>query len=204
MINKSELMTFAWTIAKQDLWSRRLPQSDLTKIFPSALRSAWAELKRRAAIAAKRATQAPRPAADLWAEIQNLENTDTLCHAGMAKLSELKAAYSEAKTREDEEAAKTAMEAKRDLIASAKGQFCTVTFIKKDGSERQVRVQPAKLKFLTKGDLASESAQRAAETRAQRHPNLLPVWDTDKAAPHLVNLATVSRIAVAGQVHIFA
>lgn len=29
------------------------------------------------------------------------------------------------------------------LVASAKGQFCSVTFIKKDGSERLMNIQPA-------------------------------------------------------------
>ena len=90
------------------------------------------------------------------------------------------------------------------LIASAGGRFCAVTFTKKDGSERVMRVQPAKLRHHVKGDAATDAGKRATATRAQRHPNLMPVWDAEKDAPRSVNLATVSRIAVNGQVHSFA
>jgi len=49
----------------------------------------------------------------------------------------------------------------RDLIRSVQGRFASVTFIKKDGSMREMRVRPAKLKYHVKGHLASPSAQRA-------------------------------------------
>lgn len=93
---------------------------------------------------------------------------------------------------------------KRDLIASAGGRFCGVTFTKKDGTERRMQVQPAALDLRVKGDAASERAKRATLTREARHPHLLPVWDVRARAPRSINLATVSRIAVDGQVHRFA
>ena len=92
---------------------------------------------------------------------------------------------------------------KRDLIASAGGRFCGVTFTKKDGTERRMQVQPAALRLREKGDATSDRAQRATHTRQERHPHLLPVWDVRARAPRSITLRTVSRIAVDGQVHRF-
>ncbi|TNC74185.1 hypothetical protein [Rubellimicrobium roseum] len=92
---------------------------------------------------------------------------------------------------------------KRDLLASAGGRFCGVTFVKTDGTERQMQVQPAALGPRLKGEAASERARRAARTREMRHPHLLPVWDVRAGAPRSINLRTVSRIAVDGRVHRF-
>ena len=203
-INRSEIFSFAWTLARQELFSRRLPATKLREVFPDTLRRAWAEMKRRAVIAAKLAKQALRPSAELWEEIQNLENRTTLGHEGINRLSELRRAFHASTKREAEEQAKAEMEAKRRMIAAAKGRFVSVTFTKKDGSERVMRVQPATLKYHLKGDSASESARKAAQTRAERHPHLMPVWDADKAAARSVNLATISRIAVDGAVHEYA
>jgi hypothetical protein len=94
--------------------------------------------------------------------------------------------------------------AKRDLIASAGGRFCAVTFTKKDGSLRKMQVQPAALRLRVKGETAGEAARQAALTRQERHPHLLPVWDIRARAPRSINLRTVSRIAVDGEVHRFA
>ena len=202
-LDRSEVFTFAWRIARQELWSRRLPSSELRSLFPNALRKAWAEMKRRTEIAAKRAAQALRPSPAIWADIQNLENRSTLGHEGINRLAELRTAYHAAREREAEEKARAEMEAKRKMIAAARGRFVFVTFTKKDGSERQMRIQPATLKRHLKGDTASESARRAAQTRAERHSNLMPVWDAEARAPRSVNLATISRIAMDGQVHEF-
>lgn len=117
--------------------------------------------------------------------------------------SVLNATAQATKEREAEEKTAAALTEKRELIESAGGRFASVVFTKKDGSRRQMRVQPAKLKYHVKGDAASEPAQRAVETRKARHPNLLPVWDVEASAPRSVNLATVSRIAVNGAVHEF-
>jgi ribosomal protein S12 methylthiotransferase accessory factor YcaO len=94
--------------------------------------------------------------------------------------------------------------AKRALLEAAGGRFCAVTFRKKDGTERRMQVQPATLRTRLRGDAASEAARRATRTREARHPHLLPVWDVRARAPRSINLATVSRIAVDGQVHRFA
>lgn len=87
----------------------------------------------------------------------------------------------------------------KSLIESAKGQFCSVTFIKKDGTRRVMTIQPAKLKFEVKGPDGSESHRRGAETRASTHPNLFPVWSVDSKGIRSINLDTVESIKVGGK-----
>ncbi|MEP5761146.1 MAG: hypothetical protein ABJ327_17890 [Litoreibacter sp.] len=92
---------------------------------------------------------------------------------------------------------------KRELIESAKGRFCSVTFIKVDGSERTMKVQPAALKFKVKGDAASDSAKKATINRKVRHPHLMPVWEIDSKVVRSVNLATVTMIVFDGLAHVY-
>lgn len=89
------------------------------------------------------------------------------------------------------------------LINSSKGQFCSVVFVKKDGSLRTMQIQPAKLKFEVKGDSACDSAKKATATRQANHPNLMPVWSVDAKAIRSVNLDTVESITVKGIRHTF-
>lgn len=88
-------------------------------------------------------------------------------------------------------------------ICDPLGRICSVTFTKKDGTERRMRVQPAALKFLVKSDHASQAGRKAAETRAARHPNLLPVYDVEAQAIRSINLNSATRAAACGQVHTF-
>ncbi|QDL91009.1 hypothetical protein FDP22_03930 [Paroceanicella profunda] len=90
------------------------------------------------------------------------------------------------------------------LIHSAGGRFCAVRFVKKDGTLRTMRIQPATLARHVAGPSASERAQKAFATRKERHPNLLPVWDAAKAACRSVNLATVQSITVNGRTSFYA
>lgn len=83
------------------------------------------------------------------------------------------------------------------------GRFCVVTFTKKDGSKRIIKVQPAALKAHVKGEDASEAGRKAAATRAARPPHLLPAYDVEAQAIRSVNLNTVERIAARGQEHSF-
>ncbi len=87
----------------------------------------------------------------------------------------------------------------RGLVKSAGSRFMSITFIKKDGSERLMQIQPMGLAKHVKGDKASESAQRAVATRATNNPNLLNVWDVHKKAARSVNMDTVLRLVIAGQ-----
>ena len=90
-INRKELFSLAWTIARQEQWSRRLPS--LRGVFGDALSQAWREMKRRIELAAMRPTPTPRPAADLMVGILDLENRDRLRGADLERLSSLRAEY---------------------------------------------------------------------------------------------------------------
>ncbi|MEO0894203.1 MAG: hypothetical protein AAFY35_16500 [Pseudomonadota bacterium] len=176
MFNKSSIMTRAWEIVRNNFGGNVTRHT-----LRLALQDAWFEAK----AAIKRATESD--------EVRTLKEA-ILCIECKSRLTERD--YEELRSLR----AALGIAQKRALIESAKGRFASVVFIKKDGSQREMRVQPAKLKFHVKGSAASEAAQLAVETRKARHPHLLPVWDVEASAPRSVNLATVSRIAVDGAV----
>lgn len=92
----------------------------------------------------------------------------------------------------------------RALIASAQGRFCSVTFIKKDGSERIMNIQPARItKAIKDPDEVSAIDKQRTETRRVNNPHLLPVWDNAKQAIRSVNLDTVTEIKVDGDVYAY-
>ncbi len=192
-MNRTEIMTAAWKGTREQM-RMGYAAHQLREVFAYCLRRAWAAAKATAALLA-------RSAASLWAEVQDMENRDRLGFHGIERLGQLRRAYYDAKAREDAEAeaqAQADIEEKRNLIRSAQGRFAAVTFIKKDGSTRVMRVQPAKLKHHVKGCAAAPSARQAVETRKARHPHIMAVWDADKAAPRSINLATVTEIRLDG------
>ncbi|HBZ45308.1 MAG TPA: hypothetical protein DEO85_14925 [Maritimibacter sp.] len=199
--DRKAIMTEAWEIVRRFLGNGET----LAQLLSRALKAVWWSARQKmrvaqsveASMAAKRKLET-LPSDELAQRIENLENRDVLGASGLRELSDLRSAHVAAQRREIE-----ANEAKREMIASAKGRFCHVVFTKKDGSARQMTVQPAALKNHVKGADGRESARRAAETRAERHPHLMPVWDVEKQACRTVNLATVNRIAVNGAVHEF-
>lgn len=202
--DRAEIMKAAWVIVRRFQGNGET----LPALLSRALQSAWGTAKAEVRVAKmaaqaqrRREALANRPVDEIKAEISHMENRSTLGHEGIQHLAELRAAFHVAKQRER---AAAELEQKRALIVSAEGRFATVIFTKKDGTRRVMRVQPAKLKYHVKGEAACEAAQRAVQTRAARHPHLMPVWDTEAAAPRSVNLETVSRIAVNGAVHEYA
>jgi hypothetical protein len=84
------------------------------------------------------------------------------------------------------------------LIASAGSTIFTVTFYKKDGSERVMQIQLPAIKKLLKGDAASDSAKQAVATRKENHPELMAVYDLGKGAIRSINLDTVTAINING------
>ena len=171
------IMTRAWEILRCNFGGKVTRHK-----LRMALEDAWMEAK----MAVKRATESD--------EVRTFKDS-ILCIESKSRITERD--YEELRSLR----AALGIAQKRALIESAAGRFASVVFTKKDGSQREMRVQPAKLKFHVKGSAASEAAQRAVETRKARHPHLLPVWDVEASAPRSVNLATVSRIAVDGAVH---
>lgn len=66
----------------------------------------------------------------------------------------------------------------KDILDKAGSHIVSIKFTKKDGSERDIKVNARMMQGL-KGEDASESAKKAVETRKQRNPNLIPVIDFD-------------------------
>ena len=89
------------------------------------------------------------------------------------------------------------------LIYSNKGRFCSVTFIKKDGTTRKMSIQPASITSRLVGDAASDSAKQATETRKANNPNLLPVFDAQKKEIRSINMDTIISIKANGVTYKF-
>ena len=204
--DRAQIMTEAWTIARRfagnrETWGQRLSRA-LKLVWWNAKEAACRAVETSRRAADRAGEFAGCTAASIRAEVEDMENIDRLGFDGIERLAAARRALGEAVAREAEAEAED-FAAKRALIAAAQGRFCVVTFIKADGSRRVMRVQPAALKFHVKGEAASDAGRKAAETRAQRHPNLLPVWDVEAKAPRSVNLATVLSIKVDGATHSF-
>lgn len=60
-------------------------------------------------------------------------------------------------------------------------RFVSVTFIKANGKERTITFNKRVAAGLV-GDDAAEQYKKAVATRKQRHPNLLPVFDSQLAS----------------------
>jgi len=194
--SRKAIMTAAWEMvrkANMDLYGFRV-------IMRRALKAAWANAKHERAMDALRdkQAQASPEVTRIESEIAILESKTHWEQPDYARIGVLRAGL---RSAQEHEAAAPDYAAKRDLIASAGGRFCAVTFTKADGTVRTMQVQPATLQGHVKGDAATEAGKRAVETRKARHPHLLPVWDAKARAPRSVNLATISRIAVDGVVH---
>lgn len=85
-------------------------------------------------------------------------------------------------------------------------QFVSVTFIKKDKTERTITFNK-KVEAGKKGwDNISESAQKAISTRSSRHPNLISVFDSNLRAKgtepkdcwRFINTDTVIKVVADG------
>jgi hypothetical protein len=84
----------------------------------------------------------------------------------------------------------------RALVATAGARFVSITFIKKNGEERTMVYNQLAAAPRVKGEAASEQAQRATATRAERNPNLLNVWDNGKQAFRSINMDTIKTVKV--------
>ena len=90
-------------------------------------------------------------------------------------------------------------------------QFVSVTFVKKDNSERTITFNKKTKKGVKGEDAICEAAKKALETSKQRHPNLIRVFDSQLAAKgtppeacwRMINTDTVTKIVTDGVEHIF-
>lgn len=194
------IMQEAWGIVRRHIANGN--RDALRVLLARALRHAWWKAKQSVFVAMRArsaqrqaATLSSRPVSSLRAEIEDMENRSRLGAEGLDRLGELRTALAAAEARENE--------SKREIIVGSAGRFCRVVFTKKDGTIRHMTVQPAALKFHVKGESASDAGRKAAATRAERHPHLMPVWDAEKKAPRSINLSTVSQITAGGETHVF-
>ncbi|MEL7178509.1 MAG: hypothetical protein AAFN63_01645 [Pseudomonadota bacterium] len=164
----------------------------IRKLFGGLLKQAWAEVKARV----EHIELTPDQARDALNMLRNKDRWSDADYAEADRLARI-AATSVAADRAADFAEK------RELIASAKGRFCSVEFMKADGSERTMQVQPATLAKRIKGNAATDAGKRAVISRKARHPRLLPVWDVKAQAPRSINLATVKTITVDGMAHAY-
>ncbi|MEL7258416.1 MAG: hypothetical protein AAFN80_11335 [Pseudomonadota bacterium] len=140
--NFSAIMTRAW-----EIYRTRFALTPNHAAFRLSLQDAWAEAKR--AVAQREESPEARKLRDT---ITILDSKNYWSQDDYSKRWKLAAAHNA-----QVEADKADLAKKRDLIASAKGRFATVVFIKKDGTRRQMRIQPATLKKHVKGAEASTS-----------------------------------------------
>jgi len=75
----------------------------------------------------------------------------------------------------------------RRMITNARNDVVEVGFIKKDGTERVMRVFKD---MKVERDGVSKSHKEGARVRAVQNPNLINVVDADKGAPRSINLDT--------------
>ncbi len=83
------------------------------------------------------------------------------------------------------------------LLDTTSGRFISITFIKKDGSERKLTISPSAVKTHL-AENPSDSAKQATETRRKNHPNLYPVYDVHAKQIKSVNLDTITKIVIDG------
>lgn len=85
-------------------------------------------------------------------------------------------------------------------------QFVSVTFIKKDKTERTITFNKRVEKGKKGWDNISEAAQKAITTRSERHPNLISVFDSNLRAQgedpskcwRFINTDTVLKVVADG------
>ena len=88
----------------------------------------------------------------------------------------------------------------KTLLGATAGRFISVTFIKKDGSERTLSIQPHAVKTHL-AENPSESAKKATETRKANNPHLFPVYDVQAKCIKSINLDTITRIKMEGMIY---
>ncbi len=190
-IDRSEVMTKAWAALKSYAPARDI--AELRRRLSRELRQAWFSVKRAAQLASMTDAQKAQDALNVLRSKNHWTEADYNEADRLARIAA------------DEVAAGRAADfaEKRDLIASAKGRFCSVVFIKKDGTERAMQVQPAALAQHVKGNAATMAGKRAVITRKASNPHLLAVWDVQAKAPRSINLATVKSITLDGMAHAY-
>lgn len=80
----------------------------------------------------------------------------------------------------------------KELIKATKGKFFTVTFIKKDGSERVMNARLGVKAYLKGGYLPYNPEEKG----------LIPVFDIPKKEYRIVNLSTITHLKIGDKEYI--
>lgn len=91
--DRAEIINTAWTKTRDMMTCNGYARLQLREVLVVCLKNAWSAAKSAAALLA-------RSAANLWAEIQTLENRTRLDFHGQQRLRQLSHAYDAAKARE--------------------------------------------------------------------------------------------------------
>lgn len=207
--DRAAIMREAWAATRHALIVGANFNLDRRDVFARELRTAWANAKWNAACEIARAKDAltPRPAPTaegLRTAIDMIEAQSFTTPADRDELAALRAELA-ALVAEDTPPTTPATPAeKRAVIEAQGGKIVSVVFVKKDGTLRTMKVQPAALKPRLKGDAASPAAKKATATRKARHPHLYPVYDVEAQAARSINLETVQTITAGGQTYRYA
>lgn len=86
------------------------------------------------------------------------------------------------------------------LVHSAGSRIFTIVFFKADRTLRTMKVQQAVAKFhLTPREELTEAGAKANETKKERYPNLMNLWDIENEGFRAVNLNAVTEIHIDGK-----
>lgn len=88
----------------------------------------------------------------------------------------------------------------RRLVDENENRYCSVVFLKKDGTLRRMLVHNAQRKFHVKG---TELGQRMAASRAANNPNLITAWDASKRAFRSFHVDQVLSVRAGGKLYRF-
>lgn len=88
----------------------------------------------------------------------------------------------------------------RDLIEENRNRFCSVVFMKRDGTLRRMFIHQAQMQ---KHVLGTERGAKASATRAANNPDQIIAWDNGKKAFRSFHLGNVLSVRARGRTHRF-
>ena len=89
------------------------------------------------------------------------------------------------------------------IIEDANSHLVSVSFVKKDGTDRTMNIQYAAMFSRLKGEEGDESGRKAAEKAKESHPEHMPVYCVDSKGIRKINLDTVYKIVSKGKTYEF-
>jgi hypothetical protein len=93
-----------------------------------------------------------------------------------------------------EEAIRIGRDELMQKIRDTKGEFFTVTFVKKDGTTRTMNARLGVKKYLKGGELRYDASQKG----------LLPVFDAQKGEYRMINIPTITSANIGNEQYIVA